>query len=114
MNISFLLLLGLGLLIVSLGSCGTEPTSDSVDPVLAVGHGAFIGTDGKEITPDAQFIERAQEFYIDFMMKHAEAIPDLGELTRRSMQAIQKQISSVVEDDILANALFIDWLIEKL
>lgn len=114
MNIRFLILIGLGLLLVSLASCGAQPTSDPVDPVTSVGHGAFIGADGEEFTPDAQFIEMAQEFYIDTLMKQAEAIPDPGELTRRSMQQTQREISNLVEDDILANALFIDWLIEKL
>jgi|GEM_PF-1734529 len=95
---------------ISLLSCKASLTSD---PILAVGHGAFVGPDGKELVPSAQFIESAQKYYIDTLRKNAQVRREEINLTDNVIQETQNLISSLVEDKILANALFIDWLIEK-
>ena len=87
----------------ALTSCKERLTSD---PIVAVGHGAFIGSDGKEFKPSVQFIKRAQDYYINTLQKSAED-------SNLSYEDTKKLIYSLVDDEILASALFIDWMIER-
>lgn len=76
------------------------------DPILTLGHGAFIGRDGKEFTPDADFIRRAQEFYL-------AALPAENGVGEAEIRSLSREVQSQVEDEILANALVVDWLAER-
>ncbi len=91
----------------------SEPEPFTSDPILAVGHGAFIGSDGKKLIPSAEFIERAQKYYIATLLKNLEARREKNNVAVDRIQETQKLIYRLVEDEILANALFIDWLLEK-
>jgi hypothetical protein len=79
-------------------------------PIVTLGHGAFIGPDGKEITPDREFIDRAQSYYINSLLRQVVTGPQQGKL---AVNEAQKLIYAMVGDGILANALFIDWLVEN-
>lgn len=89
-----------------------KPTQTDVlkeDPVAYFGHGSFVGHDGKGLVLTADYIQRIQDFYI----KQLEA----GEVTSISKvkwdqgkaSEIKNTIRSVVDDQALANALFLDW-----
>jgi hypothetical protein len=84
------------------------------DPLLGVGHGAFIGSDGREVIPNAEFIQNAQKYYIDRLLENAAASGDKNLPPHVMIQRTQNLIYRLVKDIILANALFIDWLIEKI
>lgn len=103
---------------LAIGSCRRAPTSKlepfNSDPILTLGHGVFIGADGKAFTPNAEFIERAQGYYIATLLKHAEANQDKSKLPVEQIQKTQNRINELVEDGILARALFIDWMLEKI
>lgn len=88
-----------------------EPFSS--DPLITVGHGVFIGADGKALIPTAEFIERAQKYYVGVLLKHAATLQGKTNFSLDVIQKTQKRIDELVEDGILARALFIDWIIEK-
>jgi hypothetical protein len=102
---------------LTIGSCRRSPTSKlesfSSDPIITLGHGVFIGADGKAFTPNAEFIEKAQNYYIATLLKHAEANQDKTKLPVEQIQKTQNRINELVEDRILAKALLVDWIIEK-
>jgi hypothetical protein len=91
------------------GVCGGPGGLDQ-PPILTIGHGAFIGPDGKEIAPDREFIVSAQNYYINSLLRQAGTGRQRGKLT---VSEAQKLIYSMVEEEVLANALFIDWLVEN-
>jgi len=111
MNTKFLPVFLIALCLTALTAC-TVPLNS--DPILAVGHGAFIGADGKELIPSAEFISSAQRYYISALLKDAAASREKSHLTGDAIRETQKRIYSLVKDEILANALFTDWLIEKI
>ncbi len=102
---------------LAIGSCRTSLTSKlepfQSDPLITLGHGVFIGADGKAFTPNAQFIERAQNYYIATLLKHADASQDKTKPFHDQIQKTQNRINELVDDGFLARALFIDWMIEK-
>ena len=88
-----------------------EPGSFLSGPIRSVGHGAFFGPNGQELEPDAALIKEAQKYYIDGLIRAARS-----EQTRLIDDEIDRTIeliNSLVDDEILANALLIDWLTEK-
>jgi hypothetical protein len=100
----------LSLYALLLTMCSETKTFQS-DPITAMGHGAFIGTEGNEIIPTEQFIELVQKFYIEDLLNKDnghEKIPSVD------LEKMRKQISGIAENKILGNALFLDWLIEKI
>lgn len=77
------------------------------DPILAIAHGEIIGLDGNTIDPKADFILAAQEHYIQTTWDSLKKVsPSLG-------LEIKNAIYNAVDDKTLANALFLDWLLEK-
>ena len=77
------------------------------DPILAIAHGEIIGIDGNTIDPKADFILAAQEHYIQTTWDSLKKVsPSLG-------LEIKNAIYNAVDDKTLANALFLDWLLEK-
>lgn len=77
-------------------------------PILTVGHGVFIDADGRQFTPDRDFIVKAQNYYINSLLRQPSAGQTPG---RPTATEADRLISSLVTDEILANALFIDWLV---
>lgn len=90
--------------LAALTSCSAPQEELSEDPILGLGHGAFFGPDGTTLIPDAEFIKSAQKYYILTLQKEPES--------SQAGAQVRKLIESLVDDEILANALFIDWLIE--
>ncbi len=76
--------------------------SGTTDPVMTLGHGTFVGSDGKEFRPTTDFILQAQQIYISNLMSRVDG-----------SQEKQLVIQNLVTNNILANALFLDWLLEK-
>lgn len=98
------LLLAISIVVGIIGACTKpEPEPFRSDPIMAVGHAAFIGVDGKEISPDTTFIRRAQGYYINLLLDADDTAADV--------QRSRKVVYELVKDKIYANALFIDWLI---
>lgn len=95
--------------LISVAACGPRgPTVLIHDPILALGHGTFLGADGTPVTPDRAFIVvSAQRYYMDLLVEQAKGRDTLA------VNRAQKFIRGLVTDEILANALFIDWLIEN-
>ncbi|MFN8698771.1 MAG: hypothetical protein ACK500_10845 [Flavobacteriales bacterium] len=83
------------------------------DPVAYYGHGSFVGHDGKNLVLSAEYIEQMQLYYI--RQFETGAIPSRTQAVWNKEEAskIRKTISDVVEDNVLANALFLDWADEK-
>jgi hypothetical protein len=85
----------------------------TVLPMPTVGHGAFFDSTGKTFDPDEEYIKHAQETYIN-LARLSLVRPTLKQLTSKvTVQKIEKQIYASVADKILANALFLDWLLEN-
>jgi uncharacterized repeat protein (TIGR01451 family) len=72
------------------------PFSD--DPILSVGESGIMGVDGGQFQPTLPFIQSVQQYYI------GQLTPTPAEYT------IWTTISNSVSDQVLANALFIDYL----
>jgi hypothetical protein len=83
-----------------------ESTGLTADPLMAVGHGAFIASDGKPISPDVPFIERAQRYYTQKLLAQARGRKTLA------FDATRTLIEQTVKDPMLARALYVDWLID--
>ena len=105
------------IILFAITSCSSQ--SDRLfttsDPIVTVGHGAFIGPNGKEIIPNREFIGSTQKHYIvDILLKNERASQGKNHLSVDSIQKNRELIYNSVEDTILARSLFIDWLIEKI
>jgi hypothetical protein len=92
-------------LVLFVTACTPREHEFTSDPLLTVGHGAFIAADGKQITPDLSFIERAQRYYIEALLEQARERETLAFDKARAL------INREVKDRILADATYIDWLI---
>jgi hypothetical protein len=101
--------LSLVLILVIASAQVQQPQSD---PILAVGHGVFIDPDGKVFIPTIEFIESTQNYYLETLLKNAEA--NSQKLSSGDIEETRAVIYQLVEDKLLANALMIDWLIETL
>lgn len=81
----------------------------SNDPIMAFGHGQFFGQDGKVFEPTPENIREAQNYYITKVLANSDITKD-----RRLMWQMEKNktlIYESVEDNILANALYLDELL---
>ena len=92
-------------LILSLG-CDNGGVVDSPDSILTLGHGVYYGSDGKPFVPDTEFTLMLQEKYI-------EELSNLRQAKQLPVSNISKLIYELVPDPVIANALFLDWLIEN-
>mgnify|MGYP002622585305 CR=1 FL=1 len=77
------------------------------NPNLIIAHGAIIDADGNIIPPEADYILDAQKYYVSMIWNSIKKnSPNAG-------VEINKTIFSLVNDRVLANALFLDWLLEE-
>ncbi|NGX85278.1 hypothetical protein [Aequorivita sp. KMM 9714] len=74
---------------------------------MAVAHGSIYGTDGNSITPSEDFILGVQEYYIKSLLKN------LKKSDPKTERRLRGKINNLVTNKVLANALFLDWLLEK-
>ena len=97
------------ILVLIISSCRPKAEYDNFtsDPISTVFHGSIIGTDGNVITPSENFILGVQEYYIATILKNLkQSYPKIG-------VEIRRKIDASVANKVLANAIFIDWLLEK-
>jgi hypothetical protein len=104
--------LTLALLIIASCRAPVRPETEGLAqaPIRSVGHGAFFGPNGEELAIDADLIQEAQRYYIDALTNEARTAPET--VDRAEIERIRELIYDRVEDDILANALFVDYLLE--
>ena len=83
-----------------------EKSVFDADPIVSYAHGAFFWEDGTS-EPDTEYLLDIQNHYI---LKHQEIISQNGidEANR-----IKNVIYDLVRDDVLANGLYLDWLIHQ-
>jgi hypothetical protein len=97
------------LLLLLVTACARrEPAAFGSDPLLTVGHGAFIAADGKQVTPDLAFIERAQSYYLKSLRDQSRANKTLA------IDDVRELIEKNVSDSVLARSLQIDWLLDAI
>jgi hypothetical protein len=82
------------------------------DPIITIGHGAFIGQDGKPLEINEKFLEQMQDYYIAYLGSEKAAMGEGADFNAKKADEIRKIIYKEVEDKILANALYLDWLID--
>lgn len=113
-RIIFLLLLVAGVLSL-LTVCKKEPVRfDSMDdPIATIGHGTVLDKGGKEIKLDEPFIKKMQELYINNLQVDNLAVREGSVFDKEKTARIRKLVYDKVDNTILANAIFIDWLIEQ-
>ena len=93
--------------VITFLGCEEQPMTS--DPVVAVGHGAFLNDSGESIRLNNEFILEAQTFYINTLKEQAE---DRENSSQHTIADAEKIINELVEDKAIANGLFIDWLLE--
>lgn len=90
------------------------PTGDAIlpgDPILAIAHGSILGASGEELKASPEFIYETQQYYIEELKEQASSSDDA--LAEEEVSEIEELIYRLVEDEILANAILIDWLLEQ-
>lgn len=83
------------------------------DPIATIGHGAVLDKSGKSIKLDEPFIRKVQDLYIRNLASAQLAVLEGSSNDPQKTEAARKLIYSVVKNEILANAIYIDWLIEQ-
>ena len=78
------------------------PGGFTSDPIETIGHGTFIGSGGRPIEPTTEFILAAQAYYIAERESESASV---------EAPRVRARIDEFVADPILANALYLDWLI---
>ncbi len=98
------ILLGLVLLVAACAPRGPDAFKEL--PLLTVGHGAFIAPDGKQVTPDLVFVQRAQGYYIEALRTLAR------DRSAIAFSEARASIDAAVKDRVLADATYLDWLVD--
>ena len=83
-----------------------EESVFDADPSISYAHGTFIWEDGIS-EPDTEYLLDIQNHYI---LKYQE---NLTGYATNEANRIKSAIYDVVSDDILANGLYLDWLIDQ-
>ena len=83
------------------------------DPILAMGHGDVIASDGESAELTAEFIRSVQEIYIERLCSQELAAISGYSINKDVIEDTRREIYIAVSDTILANALFLDWLLEN-
>ena len=79
------------------------------DPIPSFGHGSFFDSSGNAFKPNSESIIKAQKHYISVLKNSDE-----GKKKKSEIKEKEKLIFEIVDDDVLANAVFIDWLLERI
>lgn len=88
-----------------------SPRAFASDPILTLGHGAFVGQDGKEFVPDVDFIVSLQAHYIGVLTARLDSKKSgASAADAKRMESIAYKL---VDDAVLAGAVQIDWLLER-
>jgi hypothetical protein len=90
-----------------------HPEPPASDPIVAIGHGSVVGRNGKNIELTAPFIEMVQEFYVRDLLAADKRRDKKKHLGKANIEATRRAIAAATDDKTLANALLIDWLVEK-
>jgi hypothetical protein len=93
------------LVLCALAACDATPDHQQpadTEPILTVGHGAFFSRDGKPLQPTETTFRATQQVYI--------ARLEPGVAGAAEMRA---QLRAETPDDIIANARYIAWLLER-
>lgn len=112
-------LLAIFLLPVVLTSCAGDKVETgakaafTTDAIVSVAHGAFIAADNREVAPGPALIREMQRTYIARLLSQAESGLHETGLDEHQIARTRALIDRADEDEILANALYIDWLIDK-
>ncbi len=83
------------------------------DPITAIGHGEIRDENGKQLQVNAQVIKKIQAFYLQKVQSMIANDQTRRQIPSSEIEAKKALIYREVTDEILANALFMDWLIEK-
>ena len=90
-----------------------RPKPPAADPIAVIGHGAVLGRDGKPFELTAQSIQMVQEYYIQNVLAGDLRRDKENRLPEADIAAARKAIAEATDDKLLANALYLDWLVEK-
>jgi hypothetical protein len=114
MKKSFQVLAAIVILVSLLQFCTRKKVAQiSDDPILTIGHGSILSKDGNEIKVTETFIKQVQELYIRRLTEAGLEAREGGKFDQQRISRIKESIYKTVDNSILANALFIEWLIEQ-
>jgi hypothetical protein len=82
------------------------------DPIGYIGHGVVTDSRGRELELNEKLIARIQKAYIRNLENPNLAVRQSGQFDPSQINSRQKVIFSIVDDRILANAIYIDWLVD--
>lgn len=107
----FIVLLLAGV-VLTLNVCNKNDLPAS-DPVMTLGHGTIFGSNGKQVKITKAFINTVQKFYLNKLFAGIKNKETENYISPSQIQEIQDVINQHVKDPVLANALLVDWLLEK-
>ena len=108
-----LVILLLACLYATLITFCTDIPLPSTDPITVIGHGDIWDEKGQKVKVTKQFIEIVQKFYLNKLKQAIESKETEVYLSKEEIDKTLKTINNEVSDDILANAIYMDWLLEK-
>lgn len=88
-------------------SCETTPSPVVVDPSLTIIHGQFIDSNQNVVTPTTDYILGLQQHYI------SQILDEIDTLDTQPLEKTRELILGSVRDSVIANGLFLDWLLER-
>lgn len=92
------------ILCLAVSTACQEPPDEvpAADPISTLGHGVFFGPGGEPVTVTLELIRDAQSYHIAALERSASS----------EARATRETIDGLVDDEVLANALYLDWLID--
>lgn len=95
-------------------NCSTEEAIPiQSDPIVTFGHGSFVGEDGKNLKITASLIRSIQRLYLEKLRLAIESGKTRRRIARSEIEKAEKFIHAEVGDKLLANAVLLDWLMDK-
>ena len=107
-----LVLLSLSVAALAMGGSSARLADDPqpTDPISTIGHGAVFGPDGQEVKVTPSFVLSAQRFYLRALYDQAGARQRAEYNEKRGRLLAGADLTP--EEQIVANAALIDWLID--
>jgi hypothetical protein len=93
--------------------CRRGPSPLSEDPIAAIGHGSFLDHNGNQLQLDEKLIRQVQDLYIRQLSDAKLAVREGTTFDEQKIKSTKDLIYNTVKNDVLANAVYIDWLIEQ-